>query len=42
MVKNYLVCSVRPISENWMGNDSSQLYLDYQEVYRLRLCKRTV
>ena len=37
MVKNYLVCSVRPISENWMGNDSSQLYLDYQEMYRLRL-----
>jgi|694.fasta_scaffold109653_4 hypothetical protein len=37
MVKNYLVCAVRPISDNWMGNDSSQLYLDYQEMYRLRL-----
>jgi len=37
MVKNYLVCSVRPISENWMNQDSSQLHLDYQEMYRLRL-----
>ncbi len=37
MVKNYLVCSVRCISENWMGTPSSQLYLDYQEMYHLRL-----
>ena len=37
MVKNYLVCSVRPISENWMNQASSQLHLDYQEMYRLRL-----
>jgi hypothetical protein len=37
MVKNYLVCSVRPISENWMNQNSSQLHLDYQEMYRLRL-----
>ena len=37
MVKNYLVCSVRPISENWMNQDSSQMHMDYQEMYRLRL-----
>ena len=37
MVKNYLVCAVRPISDNWMGQQNSQLHLDYQEMYHMRL-----
>lgn len=36
MVKNYLVCAVRPISNNWMNQSSSDLYLNYQKMYKIR------
>lgn len=37
MVKNYLICAVRPIRNGWMDHDSTQLYKDYREMYEISL-----
>lgn len=37
MVKNYLVCAVRPISDGWHIERNQDLYRFYQEMYQLRL-----
>lgn len=37
MVKNYLVCAVRPIKEGWMNKSSSNLHHSYLELYKLSL-----
>jgi hypothetical protein len=37
MVKNYLVCAVRPVTDNWMNQASANLHADYSEMYRVSL-----
>jgi hypothetical protein len=37
MVKNYLVCAVRPVTDNWMNQASVNLHADYLEMYRISL-----
>ena len=37
MVKNYLVCAVRPVTDNWMNQASANLHADYSEMYQISL-----
>jgi len=37
MVKNYLVCAIRPIKEGWHLEKSQDLYKKYHEMYNMRL-----
>jgi hypothetical protein len=37
MVKNYLVCAVRPVTDNWMNRDLSNLHSNYSEMYQISL-----
>lgn len=37
MVKNYLVCAVRPIEDGWHIEKNQDLYKNYKEMYDLRL-----
>lgn len=37
MVKNYLVCAVRPIRKGWHIEKNDDLYENYKEMYRYRL-----
>lgn len=36
MVKNYLVCAVRPISQGWHIEKNQDLYVNYRRMYDLR------
>ena len=37
MVKNYLVCAVRPIEDGWHLEKNQDLYAQYRQMYDLRL-----
>jgi len=37
MVKNYLVCAVRPVTDKWMNQRGSHLYDHYLEMYQIHL-----
>jgi hypothetical protein len=37
MVKNYLVCAVRPIEDGWHIEKNQDLYAQYRQMYDLRL-----
>ena len=37
MVKNYLVCAVRPIEDGWHLEKNKDLYAQYRQMYDLRL-----
>lgn len=36
MVKNYLVCAVRPVTDNWMHRQDNTLYDCYNEMFKIR------
>lgn len=35
MVKNYLVCAIRPVRDGWMGQNSQDLHQAYQKLYQI-------
>lgn len=37
MVKNYLVCAVRPIEDGWLHQKNQDLHAQYREMYNLSL-----
>ena len=37
MVKNYLVCAIRPITNTWMDKSGNDLHQDYLEMHDIRM-----